>query len=301
MLDVLVNDKLKTICLTYPKGASSSIRTILKPGNGETPFNNALGNEWILDETILQTVIHKHLAKYPDYKIYAFCREPVERWATGLLFIMHTKWDLFYSDVSNAGQDIADNASNEYIKQLVSSMISINNYRCDFNDIHLWRPLFTLLQIKLIHGDRVHLMPLSAMERVLCDIHDSPRQEFIQINTSADGYSRGHGHHDNSSFIANLHNRWKQVIVNAVVKDKDFVAVSNYLSIENKIYQEQVLSGQDAESIFFKILDDPECLVATDLFCGDLASYSSFIDHIESGSELHSKAVSNKFHFMEGG
>jgi len=300
MLDVLVNDNLKTICLTYPKGASSSIRTILMP---PSPHDHSLsvnkfGEKWILDETIDNSVIHKHLARYSDYKIYAFCREPVERWATGLLFIMHTKWDLFYSDVSNAGQEIADNASNEYIKQLVSSMISINNYRCDFNDIHMHRELFTLLQIKLIHSDRVHLMPLSSMEGVLCDIHNAPRQEFIQINTSADGYSRGHGHYDNSLFISKLHDRWKQVIVNAVREQEDFSAVSNYLSIENKIYQQQVLSGQNAESILLEILEGPSCKQATALFTEDMGSYLGFIDQLEAGTELHGRVVSNNYHFI---
>ena len=223
MLDILVNDNLKTICLTYPKGASSSIRTILMPQFKKRELGvNEFGEKWILNESgYPDSEIHKHLANYPDYKIYAFCREPVDRWATGLLFMMHTHWDLFYSDISNAGQEIADNASDEYIRQLVLTMISINNNRCDFNDVHMHRPLFTLLQIKLLHSD-VHLIPLSLMENILCDIHSVPRQKFERVNTSDDGYERGHGHHDNSAFIAKLHTRWRQIIVNAVHGHPDF-------------------------------------------------------------------------------
>lgn len=85
MLDVLVNDKLKTICLTYPKGASSSVRTILMPHfDNRLLGTNEFGEKWILNESVSNGEIHQHLANYPDYKIYAFCREPVDRWATGL-------------------------------------------------------------------------------------------------------------------------------------------------------------------------------------------------------------------------
>ena len=49
MFDFLVNDKLKTICLTYPKGASTSIRTILMPRfeDSELGINvNEFGEKW---------------------------------------------------------------------------------------------------------------------------------------------------------------------------------------------------------------------------------------------------------------
>ena len=301
MLDVLVNNKLKTICLTYPKGASSSVRTILMPRfDNRLLGTNEFGEKWILTESVSDGEIHQHLANYPDYKIYAFCREPVDRWATGLLFMMHTKWDLFYSDVSNAGQEIADNASDEYIRQLVSSMVSINNQQCDFNDVHMYRPLFTLLQIKLAHSD-VHLIPLSLMEDILCDIHTVPRQTFHRSNTSDDGYERGHydHHHDNSKFITKLHTKWKQVISDAIRSHPDFLPVSDYLSIENKVYNQLVVDGQNAESIFLEILEGPSCKQATAKFCGDMSSYLGFMDHLESGSELHGRVVSNKFHFMQ--
>ena len=300
MLDVLVNDNLKTICLTYPKGASSSIRTILMPQFKKRELGvNEFGEKWILNESVSDGEIHKHLANYPDYKIYAFCREPVERWATGLLFMMHTHWDLFYSDVSNVGQEIADNASDEYIRQLVLTMISINNNRCDFNDVHMHRPLFTLLQIKLLHSD-VHLIPLSLMENILCDIHKVPRQKFERVNTSDDGYERGHGHHDNSKFIKKLHNRWRQIIVNAVHGHPDFVPVSNYLSIENKVYNQLVVDGHRAEYIFQGILDGPSCNLATGVFRGDMTSYPSFIDCLGDG-DLRDKATTNAFHFNQSG
>ena len=301
MFDFLVNDKLKTICLTYPKGASTSIRTILMPRfeDSELGINvNEFGEKWILDDQIPDSEVHSHLAKYPDYKIYAFCREPVERWVTGLLFIMHTHWDLFYSDVSNAGQQISDNASNEYIKQLVLTMVSINNQRCDFNDVHMHRALFTLLQIKLIRGDFAHLMPLSSIDGVLCDIHNAPRQTFAKENTSVDGYERGHGHHDNSKFIPKLHSRWKEVIINAVREQEDFSAVDDYLSIENKVYKQQVQSGQDAGDIFNQILDGTSCSRATGLFCDDMTSYADFINHLDK-SPLRDKAIANSFYFTK--
>jgi len=300
MLDVLVNHKLKTICLTYPKGASTSLRSVLLPRfDNQNNTLNEFNQEWTLHSSINNGAIHTHLANYEDYTIYAFCREPVDRWATGLLFMMHTHWDLFYSDISNAGQEIADNASDEYIRQLVLTMISINNNRCDFNDVHMHRPLFTLLQIKLLHSD-VHLIPLSLMENILCDIHSVPRQKFERVNTSDDGYERGHGHHDNSAFIAKLHTRWRQIIVNAVHGHPDFFPVSNYLSIENKVYNQLVVDGHRAEYIFQGILDGPSCNLATGVFRGDMNSYPSFIDRLGDG-DLRDKAITNAFHFNQTG
>lgn len=88
------------------------------------------------------------------------------------------------------------------------------------------------------------------MEDILCDIHNAPRQTFAKENTSVDGYERGHGHHDNSKFIPKLHSRWKEVISNDVHGHPDFSPVSDYLSIENKIYNQLVVDGHTAEYIF---------------------------------------------------
>ena len=63
MLDVLVNDNLKTICLTYPKGASSSVRTILMPHFDDRLLGtNEFGEKWILTESVSDGEIHQHLA-----------------------------------------------------------------------------------------------------------------------------------------------------------------------------------------------------------------------------------------------
>lgn len=300
MLDVLVNHKLKTICLTYPKGASTSLRSVLLPRfDNQDNTLNEFNQEWTLHSSINNGEIHTHLANYEDYTIYAFCREPVDRWATGLLFMMHTHWDLFYSDISNAGQDIVDNASDEYLRQLVSTIVSINNQRCDFNDVHMWRPLFTLLQIKILNNDRVHLMPLSLMDQVLCDIHSVPRQTFPRENTSDDGYEPGHGHHDNSAFIAKLHTRWKQVIVNAVEGRPEFTSVKDYLSIEDKVYKQVVIGGHDVESVFSQIITDGSCKLASGYFIEDMASYKEFVALIGRDSKVRDIAITNSYNFLQ--
>ena len=256
MIDVLINNKHKILMLTYPKGASTSLRRILLPAPHESSVTNLnqFGEEWLLDASLLPNQLFPTLEKCKDYTIYAFCREPVDRWSTTLLFLMQTKWDLFYSEISDAGQQIADNINADYLIKLVSTLISINNNSCCFNDAHMQLPLFTLLQIKALYGDNVHLMQLDQIENVVCDIHGVERQTFQKANSATAGYELGHGYTSNQTHIPTLSSKWQSIVPHAIRNEGALKPVKNYLSVDNEIYKRVVLGNENANDVLLNIL-----------------------------------------------
>lgn len=258
MIDILSNDKRRILILTYPKGASTSLRTILLPQweqRLDTELNQ-FGERWILDESVRHDQVFDILEKYKGYTMYAFCREPVDRWSSTLLFLMQTKWDLFYSEISDTGQRITDSINADYLVKLVSTMVLINNKACHFDDVHMWRPLFTLLLIKVLHGDKVHLMQLDQMEKLVCDIHDVKRQTFYKNNEAISGYEKGHGYTSNQTHIPTLSTKWKSIVPYAIRNDEVLSPVRNYLSIDNEIYERVVSSGENATDVLLDVLTD---------------------------------------------
>lgn len=259
MIDVLRNNKHKILMLTYPKGASTSLRRILLPPYHQSPSPdlNQFGEEWLLDPSLLPNQLFPILEKYKDYTIYAFCREPVDRWSSTLLFLMQTKWDLFYSEISDTGQQIANNIDADYLIKLVSTLISINNNSCHFNDVHMRRPLFTLLQIKALYGDNVHLMQLDQMEKVVCDIHGVEAQTFQKANGAITGYELGHGYTSNQTHIPTLSSKWQSIVPHAIRNEEALKPVKNYLSVDNEIYKRVVLDDENANDVLLNILTGP--------------------------------------------
>ena len=274
MIDILKNNKHKILMLTYPKGASTSLRRILLPAPHEKSITdlNQFGEKWILDASLRTDQLFPILEKHKDYTIYAFCREPIDRWSSTLLFLMQTKWDLFYSEISNTGQEITDNIDADYLIKLVSTLISINNNSCNFDNVHMWRPLFTLLQIKALYGDNVHLMQLDQMEKVVCDIHGVERQTFQKANSATTGYELGHGFTSNQAHIPTLSSKWKSIVPHAIRNEEALKTVKNYLSVDNEIYKRVVLSGENANDVLLNILTGPK-------HDGSKWHASSFIDN----------------------
>ena len=254
MIDILTNDNRKILMLTYPKGASTSLRTILLPSTGHNTDVNQFGERWILEEGLRHTEVFDALKKYSDYTMYAFCREPVDRWSSTLLFLMQTKWDLFYSEISDTGQQIADNINANYLITLVSNMVAINNNSGHFGNVHMWRPLFTLLQIKILYGDNMHLMQLDQMENIICDIHDVERQPFKRSNEAMAGYNDGHGYTSNQTHIPTLSTKWQSIVPYAIRNEESLEPVRNYLAVDNEIYRRVVLGGEDATDVLISIL-----------------------------------------------
>jgi hypothetical protein len=171
---------------------------------------------------------------------------------------MQTKWDLFYSEISDVGQQITDNIHDDYLVKLVSTLVAINNNTCHFENVHMWRPLFTLLLVKILHGDNVHLMHLDQMENVVCDIHDVKRQTFSRANEATSGYFEGHGYTSNQTHIPTLSTKWKSIVPSAIRNEEVLAPVRNYLSIDCQIYERVVLACENANDVLLEILTDGE-------------------------------------------
>ena len=312
-MDIAVCTQLKTALLTYPKSGSCSLKASVNADKGrkQTPIEHQW--DWHVLHEGEQRFVQKFTDIVPyDYEIYAFCREPVDRWVSTFVFLSQTKYNLFYSDISNVGSNIAE-ADNAFYLKFFNTLIHINNYHSTLNDMHTVRTLFPLLVLNTMYP-AMHMVDLSEMNSVLCKVNNID-YDFPKENTASAGYSVGFENTANQEHIPIIRTRFHQLLTPELSKNWRYEAahevtatnaVRAFLHLEKYVYQKMVVEkSQDAAHELNEILRGQELYfrkaLKNDYHTSNLDSYSNIIvEYFDKGfynNKVHDLLASNIWRF----
>ena len=272
-MDVAICHELETVFISYPKSGSCSLKKALNIDkfSAQTPVSY----DW--NWNVLHVGQPDFLTKFcnlvpTNYKTYAFCRDPVDRWISTFVFVLQTNYDLFYSSISNTvGNEIA-NASDLFYMKLMETLVRINNFHATLSDQHMARYLLPLCFINSIYPN-MEMVDLNKMDDVIKTVNNvDPDYTFPKLNTAEEGYGPGFENSHNQSHVPQIRKRYSQLLtpmLNLVwvpgtgTASEEIQAVQRYLHLEKTIYKNMVVERQDA------------CDVINNIFSQELA----FLEH----------------------
>jgi len=192
-MNIFTSDHLKTAFISYPKSGSNTLREYLNPHFDNNRVFEYDWRDWTKIKGQLtdpNTMFSETLNRIPqDYTVYAFCREPVDRWLSAFVFVLQTNLNLFYSDISNVKKDIA-NAPDEFYTKFFSSIMKLNNHEATLGDMHFSRQLYPLLLLKTQYKN-MHLVDVNEMNKIVCEVNQSEYIHKDKANALDTAYAPG--------------------------------------------------------------------------------------------------------------
>ena len=186
------SERLQVGFLSYPKAGSCSIADILTRCNDLDPdeITQADWNESGISEDRLLSAI---TTRWKDFTVYAVCREPIERWISSLVFLCQTEWDLFHSDISDLGHNIADKADTTWVHHFTRVLVTLNMDHAHFCNSHMSRMLWPFLIVSTQHKN-FNMIPLADLDATVAQVHGLSSYTSVHRNTAEEGYSSGFEH-----------------------------------------------------------------------------------------------------------
>ena len=236
-MDLHICKDIKTVFITYPKCGSNSCHYAL---------THEFGNNFtkIVAQSTSDVVDEFHNIVPEGYDVHAFIRDPVERWISGFVFLLQTSYNLFYSDISNVKENIAE-ADDQWYMNYFNSIITLNNYDCTLNDSHMARWIYPLFLLQTVTPKMV-LHDVYNMDKVLSKAYQTEDKELEKLNSAEAGYSPGFAHSDNQEHIPTIKKRFENLLTGkleaswqpGVRKDDSAInAVRAYLDVEKSLYR----------------------------------------------------------------
>lgn len=249
-MNIFTCDHLKTAFISYPKSGSNTLQEYLSP---HFDHNRVFEYDW-RDWTKIKgqltdpnSMFSETLNRIPqDYTVYAFCREPVDRWLSAFVFVLQTNLNLFYSDISNVKKDIA-NAPDEFYTKFFSSIMKLNNHEATLGDMHFSRQLYPLLLLKTQYKN-MHLVDVNEMNKIVCEVNHSEyihKDKANALDTAyAPGFENTQDLEENIDWLKIINSRFRKLFQAqlskpwyAEHKNPDAVySVRQYLHMEKLIY-----------------------------------------------------------------
>lgn len=249
-MNIFTNDHLKTAFISYPKSGSNTLKEYLCPHFDHNRVFEYEWRDWSATNGQLNdpnTLFSDTLKRIPqDYTVYAFCREPVDRWLSAFVFVLQTNFNLFYSDISNVKKNIA-NAPDKFYKKFFSSILKLNNYEATLGDMHFGRQLYPLLLLKTQYKN-MHLVDVNEMNKIVCEVNESEyihKDKANALDTAyAPGFENTQGLEENIDWLKIINSRFRELFQAELSKPwfqdqkntDDVNMVRKYLHMEKLIY-----------------------------------------------------------------
>lgn len=239
-MNVIVCKELETALITYPKCGSNTLQKALAVNTYRNKFFDHTWTEHVLNGD--KDTIKKFKRLVPEhYRVIAFVRDPVDRWISGFVFMCQTKFNLFFSDISNVKKELA-NAGDQSYQKFLDTLMTINGHQATLCDVHMTRFLYPLLIIQTMYKN-MRMVDVSSMSSVICDIHGAPYTDFGKLNSADQGYSPGFENTDNQAYIPEIRKRFHDLFFDDIWKnwqlneDSSVNSIRLYLHFEKIIYK----------------------------------------------------------------
>jgi len=259
--------RLQVGFLSYPKAGSCSIADILTRCNELDDPDEITQADWnesgISEDRLLSAIT----TRWKDFTVYAVCREPIERWISSLVFLCQTEWDLFHSDISDLGHNIADKADTTWVHHFTRVLVTLNMDHAHFCNSHMSRMLWPFLIVSTQHKN-FNMIPLADLDATVAQVHGLSSYTSVHRNTAEEGYSSGFDHSGDTThalaikkiFIDALTPRLKQNYDFDLQRhDDNLDEINRYLEIEKFVWRTMVTRPDaytDKKNLVSKILTD---------------------------------------------
>lgn len=229
---------IKTIFITYPKCGSNTCNNALREQFGDNFTEVHLAWNW--------TGVREFQKQVPkEYRVHAFVRDPVERWISGLVFLSQTHYNLFYSDISNVKENIA-NANDQWYMNYFNSIVQLNNYQGTLSDSHMARWIYPLFLLQTLTSNMT-LHDVYSMDTVISNAYGTELKTIKKANTAEEGYGSGFPHSDNQEHIPTIRKRFESLLTKPLndiwnpnelpYSDSPLNAIRRYLELEKFLFR----------------------------------------------------------------
>lgn len=261
-MDVAISHKFKTALITYPKSGSCSLKVALNIETARSPVKHKWDWHTVEPGKNCLNTLNNILPR--DYKIYAFCREPVERWISTFVFLLQTNYNLFYSDISTVGENIA-NANDQFYANFFKTIMKLNNQHATLSDMHMARYLYPLALVNTMY-DNMKMVELSRFNEIVSQVNQMDYYDFPKENSAETGYSIGF-EHSGSASVSAIKKNFSRILTPVLSpewkwtnnKDLYVVAVNSvqkYLHLEKTVYKSLVCGDKDPTQMINEIFTE---------------------------------------------
>lgn len=254
-MDLHICKDIKTIFITYPKCGSNTCHRALQKQFGDNFTLVKLG--WQFD------AVEKFQKEIPKgYRVHAFVRDPVERWISGLVFLSQTSYNLFYSDISNVKENIA-NANDQWYMNYFDAIVQLNNWEGSLADMHMARWIYPLFLVQTLTPNMT-LHDVYSMDTVISNAYGTEPKILEKMNTAEVGYGPGFLHSNNQEHIPTIKKRFESLLTkplndlwapNVRNGESPLNAVRGYLDLEKFLYRRIDDINKDPMLFFEKSVD----------------------------------------------
>mgnify|MGYP005709102597 CR=1 FL=1 len=254
-MDLHICKDIKTIFITYPKCGSNTCNYALQKQFGDN-FTKVKLN-WT------RTGVREFQKQVPkEYRVHAFVRDPVERWISGLVFLSQTSYNLFYSDISNVKENIA-NANDQWYMNYFNSIVQLNNWEGTLADAHMARWIYPLFLVQTLTSNMT-LHDVYSMDTVMSNAYGTEPKTIEKMNTAEVGYGPGFLHSNNQEHIPTIKKRFERLLSKPLNDlwdpfqrsgDSPLNAIRGYLDLEKFLFRRINDINKDPMLFFEKSVD----------------------------------------------